>query len=54
MLMFEIRSGPSDEASPSAAAEELARQISSESALARSELAPFLALPRQDAILQRN
>lgn len=46
LLMFEIRSGRSDEASPSEAAEEFARQISSESALAQSELAPFLALPR--------
>ncbi|CAL1145970.1 unnamed protein product [Cladocopium goreaui] len=46
MLMFEIRSGRSDEATPSEAAEDFARQISSESALAHSELAPFLALPR--------
>lgn len=46
VLMFEIRSGHSDEATPSEAAEDFARQISSESALAHSELAPFLALPR--------
>eukprot|EP00438_Fugacium_kawagutii_P024816 Skav205718 [mRNA] locus=scaffold1496:46593:62962:+ [translate_table: standard] len=46
MLTFEIGPGPSDEASPHAAAQEFARQLSSDSPLARSDLAPFLAFPR--------